>query len=211
MTALRNHDRGAALVVVLLLMILLVVIAGGLITLATTETLISAAHRHAHEAAHGADAALERALLDLALLPDWSPLLAPPPGNVVSSFDDGAMTPTGPDGRRIDLSVLTAERQRESDARDGPLFGPNSPQWRLLAHAPIHQLASRVTALPVYLVVWVGDDGPDGDGDPTRDVNQRVVLHAVALGGAGTRRAVEAIAERTPEGVLRLRSWHQPR
>jgi hypothetical protein len=204
-------NRGAALVIVLLIMMLLAVVAGGLIILATTETLISATHRHAHEASHGADAALERVLLDLASLPDWSALLVPPPGNIVSSFNDGASTPIGPDGRRIDLPVLTAERQRESDAHDGPLFGPNSPQWRLLAHAPIHHLASTVTRLPVYLVVWVGDDGPDGDGDPTRDANQRVVLHAIALGGAGTRRSVEAVAERTSEGVLRLRSWHRPR
>jgi hypothetical protein len=206
-----SGNRGAALVVVLLLMMLLAVVAGGLITLSTTETLISAAHRMAHEASHGADAALERVLLDLAILPDWSTLLAQPPGNRVSTFNDGAATPIGPDGRPIDLSDLTAERQRESDARDGPVFGVNSPQWRLLAHAPIHHLASSIIALPVYLVVWVADDGPDGDGDPARDANQRVVLHAVALGGAGTRRSVEAVVERTSEGVLRLRSWHRPR
>jgi hypothetical protein len=211
MTTSCNCDRGAALVVVLLIMMLLAVVAGGLITLSTTETLISAAHRHAHEAAHGADAALERALLDLALLPDWSPLLVPSPGNVVSTFTDGAVTPIGPDGRRIELSALTADRQRESDARDGPRFGANSPQWRLLAHAPIHHLAPAVTALPVYLVVWVADDGPDGDDDPTHDANQRVLLHAVAFGGAGTRRSVEALVERTVEGVIRLRAWHRPR
>jgi hypothetical protein len=210
MTNDHHDERGAALVVVLLLMLLLGVIAAALITLSTTETLISASHRHAQEASHGADAALERALLDLARLPDWSPLLVPPPGNVVSGFNDGAVAPVGPDGRRIDLPSLTAIRQRESDARDTPMYGADTPQWRLLAHAPIRDLAASVTDLPVYLVVWVGDDGLDGDGDPARDANQRVVLHAVALGGGGTRRSVEAVVERTVEGVVRVRSWHRP-
>jgi hypothetical protein len=206
-----TRDQGSALVIVLLLMLLLAAVAGALVTLATTETLISAGHRHAYEASHGADAALERALLDLALQPDWSALLAPPPGNVVSAFDDATLSPIGPGGRRIDLSALTTARQQDTDAHDGPTFGADTPQWRLLAHAPIHDLASGLTALPLYLIVWVGDDGFDGDGDPTRDANQRVILHAVALGSAGTRRAVEAVVERTPEGVLRLRSWHRPR
>ena len=205
-----SGDRGAALVIVLLLMVLLAVLAGALITVSTTETLIGAAHRQAQEAAHGADAALERALLDLARLPDWSVVLAAPPANALSTFDDGAAAPIGPDGRRIDLALLTAARQRESDSRDGPLFGADSPQWRLFAHAPIQNLAASVAPVPVYLVVWVADDGMDGDGDPSRDANQRVIVHATALGAGGTSRSVEAAIGRTPEGVLRLRSWHRP-
>jgi hypothetical protein len=210
MTRRAADARGAALVIVLLLMVLVGAVAAALIALSTTETLIGAAHRHAQEASHGADAAFERALLDLALLPDWSAVLAPPPGNRVSTFDDGAMAPVGPDGRRVDLAMLTAARQRESDARDGAAFGSDSPQWRLFAHAPIQDLAASVARLPVYLVVWVADDGPDGDGDPTQDANQCVRVHAVALGSGGTRRAVEASVVRTAEGVLRLRSWHRP-
>lgn len=210
MHGLPPAERGSALVIVLLLALLVGVLAGALITVATTETLISAAHRQVQEASHGADAALERALLDLARLPDWSVVLAAPPGNVLSTFHDGAATPTGPDGRRIDLAALTGARQRESDARDRAAFGLDSPQWRLFAHAPIQDLAPSVLRLPLYLVVWVADDGMDGDGDPGRDANGRIAVHAAAFGSARTRRRAEAVVERTAEGVVRLRSWHRP-
>jgi hypothetical protein len=211
--SIQHNEQGTAALTALLLILLLGAVAAALITLTNTETLISASHRHVQETSHGAEAALERALFDLALLPDWSVIVAPPPGNVVSSFDDGTATPQGPDGRRLNLASLTAERQRESDDRDGPaVFGADSPQWRLFAHAPIHTLVpSAPTGPPVYLVVWVADDGGDGDGDPNRDANQRVIVHAGAFGSGGARRAVQATISRPPDGTLTLVSWHRLR
>ena len=71
-----DTERGVAVVVALLMALLVGAIAAALVTLTTTETLISASYRHAQEASYGAEAALERALHDLATMPDWSPALA---------------------------------------------------------------------------------------------------------------------------------------
>ena len=136
-------------------------------------------------------------------MPDWSAVLAAPPANV-STFNDGAFEPRGPDGRPLDLADLTVERQRESDERDGTgVFGADAPQWRLFAHAPMRDLLpSRRLDLPIYLVVWVADDGVDGDGDAARDVNETILVHAQAFGIAGARRSVEAAVSRSADGVL---------
>ena len=155
--------------------VLLGAIAAALVALTTTETSISLSFRHAQEASHGAEAALERALHDLAAMGDWSAALATPPANVTSTFDDGETVPRTPAGRSLDLARLTAERQAESDARAGPdVFGADSPEWRLFAHAPLRALlAGPGLDLPLYLVVWVADDEWDGDGDPAVDSNAR--------------------------------------
>jgi len=208
-----KNDQGVAVIIALLMAVLLGAIAAALVALTTTETLISASFRHSQEASHGAEAALERALHDLATLPDWSAALAAPPVNVTSSFIDGSLFPTAPDGSTLDLTRLTLQRQRESDARDGPdVFGADSPQWRLYAHAPIRNLLLQEgILLPIYVVVWVADDGSDGDGDPTRDANGRIVVRAEAFGSGGARRAVEAAIGKSATGALRLLVWHEAR
>src|SRR5512134_1341344 len=124
-----KDERGVAVLIALLMALLIGAVAAALVALTTTETLISASFRQGREAAYGAEAALERALHDLAPMADWSPVLVAPPANLTSSFDDGDVKPRGPDGRTLDLARLTAERQSESDSRDGPaLFGADSPR-----------------------------------------------------------------------------------
>jgi len=208
-----SAERGAALIVALLLTLLVAVIGAAVVTITNTEVLISASYRQAHEASYGAEAALERALHDLTTVADWSAVLTATPGNVVSTFTDGTTTPAAPDGRTLDLVSLTAERQRDSDARDGAgVFGADAPQWRLFAHAPIQDLLPDPRpALPLYLVVWVADDGVDGDGDPALDANQRIVVYAEAFGSIGARRAVEASVARSPDGLLTVQGWHRVR
>jgi hypothetical protein len=211
--SLINDARGAALLIVLLTAALLAAIAAALVAISTTETLISASHRHAQEASYGADAALERSLHDLATLPDWTVVLAVPPGNVQSTFLDGALSPRLPDGRRLDLQRLTIERQRTSDTRDGPdRFGADSPQWRLFAHSSLSELLSPGEIhLPLYSVVWIADDGADGDGNPSADSNSRVILHAAGFGARGARRAVEAEVVRSDAGEVRVVAWREVR
>jgi hypothetical protein len=198
-----RSQRGVAVLMALVMAVLVGAIVAVLITLTTTETTISASFRHAREASYGAEAALERALHDLSTMPDWSMALSPPPVNVTSTFDDGQSDPRGPDGRRIDLAQLTAERQAESD---GPVvLGADRPVWRLFAHAPLRALSTRQGFdLPLYLVVWIADDESDGDGEPTIDSNQQVLLWAVALGTGGARRSITARIARTGGGDLRL-------
>jgi hypothetical protein len=204
-------------VVALLMALLIGAIAAALVTLTTTETLIAASYRHGQEASYGAEAALERALHDLATMADWSPALSAPPTNITSGFDDGEVAPRAPDGRTLDLVRLTAERQRVSDEHDGPaVFGADSPQWRLYAHASVRALLASPEAapalnLPLYLVVWVADDESDGDGDPAVDSNGRILVCAMAFGAGGARRSSEARVARTGDGDLQLLAWRDAR
>lgn len=201
-----GNDHGIAIVIALLLALLLGAVAAALVTLTTTETSISLSFRHAQEASHGADAALERALHDLAAMADWSAVLAVPPGNVTSTFDDGQTVPRSPAGQSLDLTRLTAQRQAESEVRAGPdVFGADSPAWRLFAHAPLSALLpGDGFDLPLYLVVWVADDEWDGDGNPAVDSNGRVVVRAHAFGPGGTERSAEARVGRTGGGDLQI-------
>jgi hypothetical protein len=208
-----TNDHGIAVIIALLLALLLGAIAAALVALTTTETSISLSFRHAQEASHGAEAALERALHDLAALGDWSAALAAPPGNVTSTFDDGEAVPRTPAGRSLDLIRLTAERQAESDTRAGPdVFGADRPAWRLFAHAPLGALMTGDGFdLPLYLVVWVADDEWDGDGDPEVDSNGRILVWASAFGSGGARRSAEASVGRTAGGHLQIAARREPR
>jgi len=203
------NERGAAVVIALVITMLLAVLGAGLLTLTSTETMIAASYRHAQEASYGAEAALERAMTDLATIVDWSVVVATP--NVMSALNDGASSVRVPDGRVVSLASLSAERQRESDDSAGPaVYRADNPQWRLFAHAPIQDLlSSPATAPPLYLLVWVADDGRDGDGDPARDSNGRVIVHAEALGSGAARRGVEAVVARSGNGVLRVLEWRR--
>lgn len=209
----RSDERGVAVVMALLMAALVGAVAAALVALTTTETLISASFRHGREASYGAEAALERALHDLATIPDWSAALTAPPGNLTSGFDDGESVPRSPDGRMLDLAALTADRQRESDQRDAPsVVGADSPQWRLFAHAPLGALLPEPGPdLPLYLVVWVADDESDGDGNPAVDRNGEIRVFAVAFGAGAARRSVEARVGRTGGGDLELLAWTDPR
>jgi hypothetical protein len=179
--------------------------------LTDTEVAIASSYRHAQEASYAAEAAAERAMSDLHGLPDWSVVLAAPPGNTVSSFNDGQSSVRVPGARVSSLSALTADLQRESDSRIGPaVYGADAPQWRLFAHATLQDLLPASASSPtLYLVVWVADDGSDGDGDPERDGNGRIVVRAVAFGTSGARRSVEVSVTRSGNGVLKLTGWHR--
>jgi hypothetical protein len=207
----KMNERGAAVVIALLLTVIIALLGAGLLTLANTETLIAASYRHGQEASYGAEAALERALTDLGVVADWSTVLAAPPANVVSTFDDGQANVRLPDGQVVSLAALTMGRQRESDELAGPaVYGADSPRWLLFAHAPLRDLVpSPASGTPMYLVVWVADDGGDGDGDPSRDANGRIHVHAEAFGAAGARRGVTAAIGRAAPGVIRRLGWHR--
>lgn len=204
-----KREDGAALVTALLVAVLLSGIGAVVISITVTETLISAANRHAVEASYAADAAFERALTDLAALPDWSLVVLPPPAHVQSTFADGQARPLAPDGRRLDVGALTRARQAESDARYGPaVFGGDAPQWRLFAQSPLGALLpAGAPAQPAYVLVWVADDGLDGDGDQALDSNSRLLVFAEAYGSGGARRSVEAAVGRTAAGTLNVLSW----
>lgn len=201
-------ETGSALLVALLVSVLVAGVGAALITVTSTETLITGSHRYVQETISAADAAFERAVLDLDAMPDWSLALLPPPANAKGTFADGLARPVAPNAQTLDLAALTLRRQVESDLTSGPgAFAADSPQWRLFAHAAFDSiLPPGAPAPPAYLIVWVADDGWDGDGDPARDSNGRVLLAADAYGANGTRRRIEAVIGRPADGILRVLS-----
>jgi hypothetical protein len=197
-------ERGAALFIALLVAVILGALAAGLVAVTITETMISSAHRSVQEAAFAAEAGLERAIHDLATVSDWSSVLSAPPANLTSTFMDGLSTIRTPDGRTFEVASLTSERQRTSDARDGPsLAVPDWPLWRLYAQGSLDRLPSPGPVSPAYLLVWVADDG-EGDGDPGVDSNGQILVHAEAYGASGARRGVEAAIRRAQPPVVQV-------
>jgi Tfp pilus assembly protein PilX len=207
-------ERGSAIVVALLSLLLLTALGLALALTTTTETAISANHRMGQEAMNAADAAIERAMQDLLTIPDWNRALS---GTEQSSFIDGGPsgTRTLPDGTTIDLGQLTnlARCGHTSSCSAGDIatntperaWGANNPVWQLYAYGPVSELLPTGTVnSPIYVVVMVGDDPSETDGDPLTDGSSGgnpgsgvLSLRAEAFGPHGTHRVVEATVART--------------
>jgi hypothetical protein len=201
---LSNQD-GAAMIIALMSMMLLTALGAAVVMVSRTETAIANNYRTSQEALYAADAAVERVVQDLLMVPRWNDILA---GSSQSSFIDGAMTATQdlPGGGRIVLccgaGTATGELQAETDSVD--LWGPNNPQWRLFAWGPISRLLGNdAIDSSMYVVVWVADDPADGpsagaaDGNPLLDANGTLTIRAEAFGPGGTRKVIEVTVART--------------
>ena len=187
-----SDDGGSALIVVLLATMLLTSLGIGLVMLSNTEATIAANFRSGNETLYAADAALERVVQDLLMAPRWNDVLA---GTLQSAFVDGSLTPTTPYGERLDLNVITARLQTESDAGDP--WGPNNPEWRLFAYGPLSEMLSASIQSLTYVAVWVADDPSETDDDPAADGNGVVTVRAEAWGPHGTHRTIEVTLART--------------
>lgn len=216
------NDRGVALIVVLLSMTLLLALGGTLVLTATLETRIPANYRDGAETFYAADAAIDRAIQDLAFQPDWNGILA---GTTRSTFVDGPPGGTRTvAGTTLDLGERTSlvrcgkrgpctDDEMNASTEDRP-WGRNNPRWQLYAYGPVKTLPSQPpTESPVYVVVWVADDPSetDGDwltdggppaGDPDGDNPGRGVLSVLAhaYGSGGIRRIVRVTVSRTDAG-----------
>jgi hypothetical protein len=224
-----DREGGGALIVVLLGTTLLLALTAAAVALASSDMLAASRQRDARIALSAAEAALERAASELVETPDWSPVLS---GALASSRVDGpasaSRVPFG--GRSLSpdqlanlatcgttgacstaaCSTVTAERP----------WGPNNPRWRPYAYGPIDSATSGQAA--TYVVVLVGDDPSENDGDPGRDGVAPgnpgaglVLLRAEAFGPSDTRRVVEAAIARVSlaSGVAlpRVLSWVEVR
>jgi hypothetical protein len=212
------RERGSALLVALILVVLLGAVGAVALLAGQSETLLSANYRQGHEALYVADGALNRALKDLADLPDWTPILA---GIGTSSFVDGpAIGPKPlPAGGAAVLCCDSASLTGELQARGygGGDWGADTPEWRIYAWGPasLWLTASRIYSV-FYSVVWVADDPADGDGNPWRDSNGIVALVALSIGPRGAHRAVHAVVQRVPPVSsapprVRVLSWSESR
>jgi len=209
-----GDERGSALVVALLSLLLLTALGLALTLTTTTETAIAANQRMGQEVMNAADSAIERAMQDLLAVPDWNRVLS---GGEQSSFVDGS--PGGaralPTGETINLTEIanlaSCGRTASCSAGDIATNSPerhwltNNPVWQLYAYGPATDLLPFSTEnSPIYIVVMVGDDPSETDGDPLTDGNTAanpgsgvLSLRAEAFGPHGTHRIVEATVART--------------
>jgi hypothetical protein len=188
-----RDDRGSALVIALIATVLLSSLGVGLVMLSNTEGAIANNFRAGNETLYAADAAVERVVQDMLIVPRWNDVLS---GAVRSSFVDNSLTPTTPFGAAIDLTAMTTEIQTQSDAT-AP-WALNNPQWRLFAYGPLSDmLGSSTIESSTYIAVWVADDPSEVDNNPSADTNGVVTVLAQALGPHGTYRMVEVTLAKT--------------
>lgn len=220
------------IVLALMAMLLLTTLSLPLVLITSTEVRIAAHYANGQEAMYAAEAALERALGELLAVSDWDSVLA---GPVTSSFTDGAPTGTRqlPDGSALSLTAATnmancgktlpcSSSDMQEVTAERP-WGSDNPNWRLYAFAPLGQMLpnGRVNA-NMYVVVWVGDDPAENDGDPSRDGSTEanpgsgiIALRAEAFGPGGSHKVLTATVSRVVSGsghaAIRIRSWKEIR
>ena len=190
-----TNEKGTALVIALMAMMLITALGAATVMVSRTETAIANNYRNSQEALYAADAALERVVQDLLMVPRWNDILS---GVATSGFIDGApgATKTLPGGGKITLTAATAELQSETNTAN--LWGANNPQWRLFAWGPLSDIANDTSIdSAMYVAVWVADDPIEIDGNPANDSNGTLTLHALALGPTGTRKVIEVTVART--------------
>jgi hypothetical protein len=182
-----------AIIIALIATVLLSALGLGLVMLSDTEGAIAANYRDGSETLYAADAAVERVVQDILLVPRWNDILA---GTALSAFVDTTLTPTTPGGEPLDLVAMTAEVQTQSDATSP--WGANNPQWRLYAYGPLADLSGTGTIRSTaYVAVWVADDPAETDDDPSADGNGVLTVLAQAIGRTGSLRNVEVTVAKT--------------
>jgi Tfp pilus assembly protein PilX len=188
-----RSDQGSALIIALVATVLLTSLGLGLVMLSDTETAISNNFRAGNETLYAADAAVERVVQDLLLVPRWNDVLT---GVTRSSFVDSTLTPTTPYGAALNLTTLTTELQAQSDATSP--WGANNPQWHLFAYGPLSDMLGQGSIQShSYIAVWVSDDPSETDSNPSADANGVLTILAQAMGPNGTIRAVEVTIAKT--------------
>lgn len=193
-----GREDGTALIIALMSMMLLTALGATVIMVTNTETKIAGNYQNSQEALYAADAAAERVVQDLLMIPRWNDILA---GTAKSAFVDGGSTAakTLPGGGRVTLccgsTTATGQLQAETDTAN--LWGANNPSWQLFAWGPLGDVMPDTIQSPMYVAVWIADDPAEIDGNPASDVNGTLTVHAEAYGPSGTRKVVEVTVART--------------
>lgn len=222
-----TDERGAALVVALQTVAIVMALGAALVLLTTTESAIASNFRAGAEALYAADAALERALVDLRASADWTEILA---GRERASVVDGPASGVRRlrDGRAIDLSAMVnlanCLKAAGCSASDVTMqtaerpWGANNPRWVAYMHGFLADAAAPVPVRsPFYVVVLAADDPSENDDDPERDGISGatapnpgrgiLLLRAESFGPGGAHRTIEATVgrvRRTEAGVEQL-------
>jgi hypothetical protein len=222
-----TSDSGIALLAAVMTTMVLAAVGGALILATTIETSTAANFVRRSEAAYAADAIAERALVELAAVPDWNQLLA---GTSRSPAADGAPTGTRTlaDGTVVNLDEIVnvancgrpagcTAAQVDAVTTERP-WGANNPRWQLFAYSPLTALLPPGSApSPFYVVLLVGDDASENDGNAAVDGGPPAVgepanpgagilsLRAEAFGPAGAHGQVELSIRRS----VRVLSWRE--
>jgi hypothetical protein len=218
-----RRTEGVILVLALLLTLMLSVLGVAFSLVTSSEALIVENFRNDQEALHAADAAAEHGIGDLEALADWNLALN---GTVRSTFVDGL-----PSGTRtlqgdsvVDLTALTSlanchkttpcsAAEMNAATADRP-WGANNPRWQLFLYGRLRDVApGSAIDSPYYIVVFVGDDPSETDGDPLRDGSPPgpgagvIVLRSQAFGPRGTQKTIELTISRASTGHVRVIAW----
>ena len=186
-----RDERGMALVLVLLCAMLFLALGGALVTVVSSEAAISSTFRESAVALSAADAAIVRVLPDLAAALDLDAILR---GAAASTFGDGPPPAIRllPDGTSLDLVAATnVERCAQTVCADAQMaavtverpWGANNARWQVYGSGWLRDLTPQARDVPhAYVVVWVGDDPLETDGDPlTDDADVNAPGHDVVL------------------------------
>lgn len=192
-------EQGMALPGVLLLAAFLVSVTGWLVGHTRTDVSLRAALEESHRATHVAEAALQSVAMSLQAVPDWTAvdalaaaLVCPPAPAAVAALDEPE-----------ELAWL----QREVAATSR--WGADTPTWQPVWACHAAAVLGRwpdLGAIP-SVAVWVADE-PEGDRQPLRSTNQRLLLTAVARVGAGARgEATATLVRAGPGAAVELDAW----
>ena len=165
----------------------------------STESKIAGNYSNSQEALYAADAAVERVVQDLLLIPRWNDILA---GTAQSALLDGA------DRGRSRCPAAARHAVLRRDLRDRPAPGPDrrrEPVGReqpaveavRLRAAQGHAAERRDRQPDVRRGVDCRRSGRDRTAIPAADANGTLTLHAEALGPGGTHKIIEVTVART--------------
>lgn len=195
---------GHALVGALAAATFLLASTGALVVISSSEERTSAAFRDVAVTRYAAEAAAERMILDLQFASSWDDVLS---GAVRSSiaagpeewlFQTGVRRALAPETADLGANVLAAY----------PLAA-NTPVPQLFGWGRVDDLvpAAIAPATNLYFAAWISDDEGEVDGDPRRDSNARLRLHALAIAPTGARHELDVLVARiapAPSPLQRL-------
>lgn len=223
-----RHDDGVAMMMAMTATLLMSALGVALVLATSSEAVIASNFRDQAAGAYAAEAAVERALDDLAAAGDWNTVLN---GTARSTFTDGV--PAGArmlaDGSTVDLGhvVNMADCGRVLPCDDADMdaitaqrpWGPNNPRWQLYAYGRLKDLLPNESIdSPFYVTVLVGDDPSETDAKPLEDGADTpgagiLALRAESFGPRGVHKSVEMTVARPAAGQpgLRVLSWREVR
>jgi Tfp pilus assembly protein PilX len=189
-----------SLVISMMALTLLTALGGALVLGTVAETAIAASYREGAETFYAAEAAVEFAMQELAVAPDWEEIAA---GDRTSSFVDGP-----PAGIRrvgaatLDLTTATEDVATAAADVDGEV------SYHLYAYGRFAELIPAAARSPYYVMAWTaGLEAGDAGGWPIMRIVGR------AYGPTGSRRSIVVSVTRPPDSgeTPQVLSWYELR